>query len=57
MASRDEDWEKKFPLAKLILDGVKSIRGEIKEEPKEEYRPMSFEEWQLRKRREAGFMY
>jgi len=50
-----KNWEKDFPLAKLIFEGVKSIKGEKKEEPQD--RPLTYEEWQLRRRREAGFMY
>jgi len=50
----DKQWEKDYPLAKLILEGLKGVKGEKK---KEEETPISYEEWQLRKRRESGFMY
>lgn len=50
-----KNWEKDFPLAKLIFEGIKSIRGQ-KKEPVQE-RPLTYEEWQFKKRREAGFMY
>ncbi len=50
-----KQWERDFPLAKLIFEGIKAIKGE-KKEPVQQ-RPLTYEEWQLKKRREAGFMY
>jgi hypothetical protein len=52
---KNKQWEKDYPLAKLIMEGLKGIKGEDKK--KQEETPISYEEWQLRKRRESGFMY
>jgi len=54
MASNKQQWEKDFPLAKLIIEGIKSLKGEHKQEQEQ---PLTYEEWQLKKRKEAGFLY
>jgi len=54
MGPKNNKWEKDWPLVKLISDGINSMRS--KDSDAEE-RPMSYEEWQLKKKREAGFLY
>lgn len=52
-----KNWERDFPLVKLIFEGAKALKSDLGKHEQSQERPLTYEEWQFKKRRESGFMY